>query len=198
MSELPAYRDFLEFESQRRGWTPEQADVFDSWRQGVSNVESNDVPTRTQGDSATGIGRGKFQYETSAGSGTNKTAVTRLGTFLKRYGYSVSDLPSADKKELLSSDPDFSKVSSDVQDLLFLADKSEAPETSLNDLVKGNISPADAWADWHWKGDQSKRDTKIDQWARNANYSAPVSAKELKGGKDWLDELFGGVKDLFN
>lgn len=204
---IPNYEDFLQFEAQRRGWDDRNVARWEEWRKAVGEVESGNSPTRTQGDRVDGIGRGKYQYETLAGSGTNLTAKNRLSAFLDLYGYSLDDLPRDDRVELQSSNPDFSRLSEDVQDLAFLADKSLASETRLNDLVTGNYDPAEAWTDWHWKGDSSSKPTKIRQWNSNAGYNDPssdyewsfnrTSNNELKGGKDWLDELFGSVKDFF-
>ena len=179
------YQTLLSKEAIRRKWSPREVDVWEQWRDGVGEVESNNIPDRTQGDSPKGIGRGKYQYETTKGSGTNNTAKNRLQSFLKRYGYTLKDLSSQDYKELMKKDPDFSKLSEDTQDMLFLADKAEAPETSLNDLVKGNIGFDDAWINWHWKGNPKDAEAKRRMWNRNVGTMVPE------------EELFGDLKKIF-
>ena len=161
------YYTLLAKEARKRNWNPDQISVFENWRNSVGQIESNNIPTRTQGDSPKGIGRGKYQYETSKGSATNKTATNRLKSFLKKNNFSIKDLPESDRKVLSKGDPDFSLLSEDTQDIIFLADKSEAPETKLNDLVSGAISPDDAWIKWHWKGSKKEAEKKREQWFRN-------------------------------
>ena len=161
------YKTLLEKEAAKRKWTPQEKAIFDAWRNSVGQVESKNIPSRTQGDSPKGIGRGKYQYETSVGSATNKTAKTRLEKFLKRNGYSINDLPAQDRKELSKPDPDFAKLSEDTQDQLFLADKVIAPEVKLDDIVKGKIDFDDAWIRYHWKGGNAKQDDKRQQWQNN-------------------------------
>jgi|15BtaG_2_1085339.scaffolds.fasta_scaffold50834_2 hypothetical protein len=192
------YEDVLGFEASRRGWEPLQVEMFDSWRQGVANVESGDIPTRLQGDHKDGYGRGKYQYEVSRGkgSGANLTAIKRLHSFLSRYELDVSGLPEKDQNILSSADPDFARLSENTQDILFLADKAEARETRLDDLTTGKISPADAWADWHWKGKAASRPAKLKQWERNADMPEIVSAGELAGSPDaWYEEVWDEVTD---
>jgi hypothetical protein len=163
------YPTLLAKEAGNRNWNPDQINVFENWRNSVGQIESNNIPTRTQGDSPKGIGRGKYQYETSKGSGTNKTAINRLKSFLKKNNYSIKDLPESDRKVLSKKDPDFSLLSEDTQDIIFLADKTEAPEAILNNLVTGSISPVDAWINWHWKGSPKEVANKRKQWSRNIN-----------------------------
>lgn len=194
------YETLLKAEATRRNWEPLQVDMFESWREGVANVESGNDPARLQGDDEKGYGRGKYQYEVARGegSGTNATAINRLHKFLSRWDLTFNSLPEGDQEILRSADPDFAKLSEDTQDILFLADKSEAPETSLDALTSGSISPAEAWADWHWKGSKEKRGDKLKQWKRNAQYQAPqvVSAKELEGDTDtWYEEIWDEVTD---
>lgn len=212
---MPNYEDFLQFEAQRRGWDDQGVANFEGWRNAVGQVESRNIPTRTQGDSAQGIGRGKYQYELkpaakdSKASGANLTAVNRLKAFLPRYGYSIDDLPPADKKELSSSNPDFSKLSENTQDIIFLADKSEASDTRLNDLASGKVSARDAWLDWHWKGDPKERQSQAAKWERNSQYTQPTSAYDWSFNNtteefvpvdketSWMDQFGSSLRDLF-
>ena len=186
------YKTLLEKEAKNRKWTPEQVAVFEKWRNNVGQVESNNNPTIQQ--IGGGPGRGKYQYELKAGgSGANIDAVTRLKRYLKKNGLSLSDLPYSDHLELMTDDPDFSKLSSDTQDMIFLADKSLSANTPLNDLVSGTISPDEAWAQWHWKGSADKKQDKLDQWQRNVegaqtssgvNITQPIGLPDLTNKED--------------
>jgi hypothetical protein len=191
---MPDYQTLLQQEAERRGWSEDQMMMFDQWRYNVAEVESNNDPIRLQGDDPKGYGRGKYQYEVSRGkgSGTNKTALNRLKKFLGRFDYELSALPKQDQKELLTKDPDFAKLSEDTQDLLFLADKSEAPETNLNALVNGNIDLDDAWIQWHWKGNKKEIPKKKSMWQRNTTPVEEIttSRDELLGTSDYLKTLF--------
>jgi len=191
------YKTLLEKEAKKRDWTPEQVAVFEQWRNNVGQIESNNNPSIKQVGG--GPGRGKYQYELKAGgSGANIDAVTRLKRYLKKNGLSLSDLPYSDHLELMTDDPDFSKLSSDTQDMIFLADKSLSANTPLNDLVAGAIGQDEAWAQWHWKGAAENKQSKLDQWQRNVgevaqptaeptdgvNLSGPIGLPDLKNKED--------------
>ena len=201
------YQTLLDNVAKERKWTESEKAIFDAWRRGVAQVESNNIPTRTQGDSKKGIGRGKYQYETAAGSKTNQTAKTRLEKFLKKQGMSLNDLPINDRKELSRPDPDFARLSENTQDVVFLADKVLAPEAKLDDLVKGKIDFDDAWARFHWKGSPSKLDDKRDQWQNNVGVYYHTALKDLAKPQQpmmpqeepsFLDTLAAKSSGLFN
>ena len=161
------YQKLLQNEAARRGWTPEQVKMFEEWRYKVGQVESNNNPFVKQ--KGGGPGRGKYQYELAAGggSGANKTAIKRFQQYLDQNSLSLDILPAKDRRVLFQKDPDFSRLSPETQDMIFLADKALAKETDLNDLVTGNIKPEEAWAKWHWKGKKQYLPEKLDQWKRN-------------------------------
>ena len=160
------YNKVLFTVAKDRGWDEQGILNFDNFRNQVGAVESNNIYDRLQGDSEKGIGRGAYQYETSKGSGTNSTAVTRLKKVLKDTGYDFSNLPKEDLAILRTEDPDFSKVSPPTQDLLFLADKLQHPTFAVNDLAEGKLSPMDAWLDYHWSGSKKERPNKVALWNR--------------------------------
>ena len=147
-----------------RNWEQEDVGTVLDFMDRVADIESNNVVNRTQGDSKNGIGRGKYQFELSTGSGANKTAVNRLFQAMPSLGVDLDDIPLADKQILVSEDPDFSKLSEDVQDLVFIADKFQAGDTDLDAIAKGDMSLKDAWLDTHWKGDAADRDEKSAMW----------------------------------
>ena len=175
MSNL-TYQELLKKEADKRKWTPSQINVFEEWRNNVGTIESNNDPSIKQRGG--GPGRGKYQYELAVGdgSGANVTAVKRFKKYLAKAGYTLNDLPEKEQLELLSDNPDFSTLSSSTQDMIFLADKSLAANTPLDDLVKGKIGQDEAWAKWHWKGSAKEMPAKLAQWERNVGpYSNPAA-----------------------
>lgn len=159
--------------ANNRGWGEEEIARFESWKDAVAEIESNNIPDRKQ--SSGGPGRGKYQYELAkGGSGANTTAINR---FKSLVGNNFAGLPKEDIAVLKSKDPDFSMLSEDTQDAIFLADKVKAPNAALNDLVSGQVTLADAWADWHWKGDEKVRPAKIKMFEKRIG-SMPVQKKE--------------------
>lgn len=152
------YAELLATVAANRNWGEEEVNRFNEWKEQVAEIESNNIVDRKQKKG--GPARGKFQYELKKGkgSGANITAVNRLKRML---GNNLSSIPEADRKILESEDPDFSLLSEDTQDSLFLADKVFSPKAPLNDLVQGKIDPATAWAEWHWKGDSKEKPAKI-------------------------------------
>lgn len=182
------YQDALKELSKARGWSPEEAAVFDTWREKVGTVESNNKYDAKQ--MKDGPGRGAYQYELSqGGSGAATTAVNRLRNFLPKIGKDLNELPKSDLSVISSEDPDFSKLSKDTQDLIFLANHAEAESSKLNDLVKGKVSKAEAWADWHWKGNPEERESKLEQFRRNVPNFQQGGMVEDQMGMQYLDDL---------
>ena len=157
-----------------RGWNPQDSNNLINFMGKVAEIESNSIVDRKQGDSEDGIGRGKYQFETSKGSGASKTAANRLFRGLPKLGIDVSEIPEADRAELASDDPDFSKLSEDVQDLAFLVDKAEAGGVDLTAIAKGEISPADAWLTTHWKGSEEEAPGKLAMWQERFGNEEPT------------------------
>ena len=188
------YSNALQATADKRGWTPEQVDAFNKWRTAVGQVESNNIPTRTQGDKPDGIGRGKYQFELSTGSGASKTAANRVVNYLPKIGVDFNSLPEGDRKILMSDDPDFSKLSEDSQDLAFLSHHAMAPNSNLNALVSGEVTPGEAWADWHWAGSPDERATKLEMWNNNSNYQQQQQVPQEEG---ILDSLMSKFQSLF-
>ena len=158
-----------------RGWNPQDANNLIDFMGKVAEIESNGIVDRKQSDSEDGIGRGKYQFETSKGSGASKTAANRLFRGLPKLGIDVNEIPEADRAELASDDPDFSKLSEDVQDLAFLVDKAEAGGVDLTAIAKGEISAADAWLTTHWKGSEEEAPSKLAMWQERFGNEEPTS-----------------------
>ena len=157
-----------------RGWNPQDSSNLINFMGKVAEIESNGIVDRKQGDSEDGIGRGKYQFETSKGSGASKTAANRLFRGLPKLGIDVSEIPEADRAELSSDDPDFSKLSEDVQDLAFLVDKAEAGGVDLTAIAKGEISAGDAWLTTHWKGSEEEAPGKLAMWQERFGNEEPT------------------------
>lgn len=160
MEDSSVYQQLLNQIANKRGWGEQERLVFDSWKEKVAEIESNNIPDRIQ--TSGGPGRGKYQYELEdGGSGANNTAKNRLKALI---GDDLPGVSESDRAELNEADPDFSKLSEDLQDALFLADKQNDPKTKLDTLVTGQVTEADAWADWHWKGAKEDRPAKIEMF----------------------------------
>ena len=142
-----------------RNYTDEEIEVLKQHADYVANAESDRIPDRIQ--MGGGPGRGKYQYEIATedkpGQQGAKTAVNRYINLKNKYG-----IPLTEEDMLLRQDenPDFSKISEDMQDAIFYADKAMG-NMPVGNLVKGRLSHEDAWVDYHWAGDPQEREKKI-------------------------------------
>ena len=159
------YEKALDALAKTRGWTTAQCDVLRAYADCVAAVESNGEPNACQYGG--GPGRGKYQFEIMAdgGSGTNSTARTRLGRFSYRHGVHF-DFSPEDLAVLQSDDPDFSLLSEDAQDAIFIANADGHPRFKLNDLVNGKTTFEDAWIRYHWAGGESQEPARREHWKR--------------------------------
>lgn len=130
--------------AKKKGWTPQQTENFRKYGDAVAFTESNNNPNAVQ--IGGGPGRGKYQYEVG---GSVQTALNRLKSFNRAMG--IEDNFTKKDREILSSkDPDFSKLSEDAQDAVFVADTwGKAP---TDEIASGQISPEDTWVKYHWAG----------------------------------------------
>jgi hypothetical protein len=80
--------------------------------------------------------------------------------------------------------PDFSKLSEDMQDAIFYADKAMG-KMPVTDLVKGNLSQEDAWADYHWAGNPKERQTKIDYFIGKNYMPEEITRGKLEASPDY-------------
>lgn len=154
----------LKYIAKDRGWTPGQADVLRRYAGQVAAVESNCNPTACQVGG--GPGRGKYQFELAAGgSGANTVARTRMARFTYRHGAYLR-FPLEDDAVLQQDDPDFSRLSEDAQDVIFLANADMHPKFKLDDLVTGKLSFEDAWIRYHWAGPERDEKARRAHWRR--------------------------------
>ena len=170
--ELSADEIILMTASEKRGWTPEESNVFRVHKDLVGWTESDNIPTRTQGDDPRGTGRGKYQVEMDSlrreaakdnpeeykkykdFGGSSSVYVNRYKNFKE-----INNIPLTEREiELFkNTDLDFSKVPEDLQDAMFYTDKLMKENFPVNDLVKGKLSHNDAWYKYHYAGtDESK------------------------------------------
>ena len=117
-----------------------------------------------------GPGRGLYQYElsTGGGSGAGRTAMNRLYNVLGEENLPQWAYEYFDKNFEPLGDVDFSRLTKEQQDVLFLADKLEDP-------IAGNIGSIGVesdslwWAKYHHKGggDTTKFDSSRSSYLNN-------------------------------
>tara|TARA_R110002012_G_scaffold306832_1_gene511790 strand:+ start:632 stop:1261 length:630 start_codon:yes stop_codon:yes gene_type:complete len=103
-----------------------------------------------------GPGRGIYQYEMfdQGGSGAAKDALVRYKRFYSKDGYGGT-MPKEFKEELNQIDednPDFTKLSPELQTDIFYADKEQKGGFPLDKLGTPEFSHKDAWLKSHWGG----------------------------------------------
>ena len=162
----------LQTEAEKRNLSKKDLSRLRNWALNVGHIESDNNYTRTQNDDPEGIGRGKYQFENSKGSGTAKTAANRIQNWEKING--SLDISKEDRAELSKEDPDFSKLSEDVQDAAFIIHHSLHPGTPLTQIAKGSFPQAEAWVRYHWAGPETDAQSKYDMW--NKRIDAPIRA----------------------
>ena len=102
----------------------------------VAQIESNNrfdaVQRQRDTNQTTGPGRGLFQYEVAEnamggakGSGASKTALTRYKQFYKHYGQEIPQQYAEELKRVNQDNPDFSKLSRELQKKYFMQIKKE-------------------------------------------------------------------------
>lgn len=161
---MSLYEQALDALAKSRGWGPAQCDMLRSYADQVAAVESDCNPTACQRGG--GPGRGKYQFELmEGGSGANAVARTRMMNFCYRHGVHLK-FTEADQKVLESDDPDFSQLSEDAQDAIFIANADRHPKMRLDDLVKGRLTFVDAWVRYHWAGGPEQEPARREHWRR--------------------------------
>lgn len=173
MSKL--FSEVLRTEAKARDLNADDVARLLSLSRKVGEIESNNIPTRTQGDSAKGIGRGKYQFEGKAGSNAAKTAANRLLQWESKH--KSLDLSKEERTELRKNSPDFSKLSEDVQDALFIINLSIADGVPLTDIAKGVIDEKEAWIKYHWAGNEKQRPSKEQMWDKRFSKEAQLAKR---------------------
>jgi len=167
----------------KRNYSNEEISVLKRHADYVANAESDNIANRIQ--MGGGPGRGKYQYELStenkSGQQGAKTAVNRYINFKKDKKLTLTE---KDKQLMQDKNPDFSKLSEDMQDAIFYADKAMG-KMPVTDLVKGNLSQEDAWADYHWSGNPEERQTKIDYFIGKNYMPKEITRGKLEASPDY-------------
>jgi hypothetical protein len=146
--------------AKERGWDMKQTLRFRDFAKTVAEVESNNNPTAKQPGG--GPGRGKHQFELGESS---DVAVRRYQALKKRLN--VDDAMSeADRKILESGNVDFSELSSEAQDALFLANHIQHPKFKVDDLVNRKLPMEDAWVRYHWAGPEQDEPVRREHYKR--------------------------------
>ena len=184
MSKL--FSEVLRTEAESRDLNADDVARLLSLSRKVGEIESNNIPTRTQGDSDKGIGRGKYQFEGEGGSNAAKTAANRLVQWEEKH--KSLDLSKKERAELLKNSPDFSKLSEDAQDALFIINLSIAGGVPLTDIAKGNIAEKEAWIKYHWAGKEEERPSKENMWDARFSEKAQL-AKRANTAKTFVDAI---------
>ena len=167
----------------KRNYSDEEMLVLKRHADYVANAESDNIANRIQ--MGGGPGRGKYQYELSTknkpGQQGAKTAVNRYVEFKKTNNI---PLTNEDNQLIQNKNPDFSKLSEDMQDAIFYADKAMG-NMPVTDLVKGNLSQEDAWADYHWAGNPNERQTKIDYFIGKNYMPEEITRGKLEASENY-------------
>lgn len=167
---MSLYNKAIDCLAKSRGWSGDECAVLRAYAKQVAMVESNCKPKACQ--IGGGPGRGKYQFELMAGgSGAAAVARTRMMRFQYRHGIHFDFSPD-DMAVLRSDDPDFSLLSEDAQDVLFVANADGHPHFKLNDLVKGKTAFVDAWIRYHWAGPEHQERARREHWHRVNGYAS--------------------------
>lgn len=118
----------------------------------IAQVESGNNPFAKQ--KGGGPGRGKYQYEPPSA----ESASNRLRDIADIVGYTNPSWNTVENTK------DLSKLTSDQQDIMFLADKLASGNVDLGSLASGETSGKDFWLDSHWSGKDVDRPTRGAHW----------------------------------
>tara|TARA_R110000803_G_scaffold11628_4_gene34633 strand:+ start:1772 stop:2425 length:654 start_codon:yes stop_codon:yes gene_type:complete len=164
----------------------QQADMLIIHGSEVSELESKGENIPQKGG---GPGRGIFQYELTSdgGSGAAKDALVRYKRFYSDEGYG-GVMPENYAKELEGVDmknPDFTKLSPELQTEIFYADKEQKEKFPLDALGTDAFTLEDAWLDQHWvgNGDEKEKNNKRDYYNKTMGFSEP-NQQELNANND--------------
>lgn len=163
----------------------QHATMLEAHGREVAKIESGDNFTAIQrqrsDNQLTGPGRGLFQYEVSEntlggvkGSGAAKTALTRYKQFYKNYKQEIPKQYQEELNRINNDNPDFSKLSRELQEEIFYADK-ERGTLPLDKLASGELSLQDAYVDYHWIGNK-----KSDQYESERKRVSDLYGKKIK------------------
>ena len=139
----------LEVIKKNRG--VQQADMLQLHAKEVAMLESNNENIPQRGG---GPGRGVYQYEMfdAGGSGAAKDAIVRYKRFYKNYGAEMPKEFANELKNIDKDNPDFTKLSPELQTDIFYADKEQKDGFPLDKLGTPEFTHKNAWLKSHWGG----------------------------------------------
>ena len=134
---------------KEKGGTKEQyLQLLDS----IAYHESAGTLDPTTKQKGGGPGRGKYQFETGKNAG-GITAAKRAKAYYKQLGKTLPKWLD----NIKGDDLDVSSLSSEQQDILFLANIRKHPKADFSKVWKGEESIEDFWANYHWAGNKRDR-----------------------------------------
>lgn len=136
------YNDLLNHIIKEEGGTPEQYKKLQNYIAFHESAGTMDPTIKQKGG---GPGRGKYQFEEGKNAG-GKLAVTHTFNYLTKNKLPIPKW----LKDLNNQDSvDFSKLSEEQQDILFLGHYKEHPKADFNKVVTGKESIVDFWGKYH-------------------------------------------------
>jgi len=141
-----------------------------------------------------GPGVGKYQFEKGNSKGA-RTAANRAKNYYKQLGYKIPNwLSKLDGKDSV----DVSNLSSEQQDVLFLANLRKHPKADFRNLWEGKETVPEFWANYHWAGDSKDRPKRLRSF--NKHYKAYNQAQQAvkEAPKQNLTERPEQPKDAVN
>ena len=141
----------IEIIAKERGAS--QAEMLQLHAMEVSELESKG---KNIAQTSGGPGRGIYQYEKTSdgGSGAARDALVRYKRFYSDKAYG-GVMPERFQQELTGIDhenPDFTKLSPELQTEIFYADKEQKGGFPLDKLGTPEFTLKDAWLKSHWAG----------------------------------------------
>lgn len=146
-----------------KGGTPE---AYKSLLHQIAYHESAGTLDPTIKQYGGGPGRGKYQFEGKDGSNRILTSAVRTKNYYKHKGLKV---PEFVQSIINKGTEDASKLTSEQQDILALADLRMKGGLDLKDYISGKLSVQDLWADHWWAGSKDKRESHIKSFNNSLN-----------------------------
>jgi hypothetical protein len=166
----------------------QQADMLQLHAREVAELESKGENIAQIGG---GPGRGVYQYEMfdSGGSGAAKDAIVRYERFYKKYGAEMPQQFANELKNIDKDNPDFTKLSPELQTDIFYADKEQKGGFPLDKLGTPEFTHKDAWLKSHWAGSAK------DLPAKSIYYDTTINNMMNKEQEKKDEEIYNQVKN---
>ena len=147
----------------------------------IANHETGGTYSSTQKQLDGGPGRGKYQFEV----GKHKGGITAAKRLKVNYIRNKKPIPYWLRKATKGDDLDVSDLTSEQQDILFLANMREHPRADFSKVWNEEQSITDFWADNHWAGKKRDRKTRVAKFNEDyKNFSENKPYPVLEGPKN--------------